>query len=104
MFLIRLIFILLTLTPYFAKIFIYYGRIAQLGEHLPYKQGVIGSSPVTPTTIPIFFIKVGFYIITTLFLPILFDSYKASSTFFNNLFWLQFSFILTCVNPTDAVT
>lgn len=26
-----------------------YGRLAQLGEHLPYKQGVIGSSPITPT-------------------------------------------------------
>ena len=26
-----------------------YGRIAQLGEHLPYKQGVTGSSPVVPT-------------------------------------------------------
>ena len=25
------------------------GRIAQLGEHLPYKQGVIGSNPVAPT-------------------------------------------------------
>ena len=25
------------------------GRIAQLGEHLPYKQGVIGSSPIAPT-------------------------------------------------------
>ncbi len=25
------------------------GRIAQLGEHLPYKQGVTGSSPVVPT-------------------------------------------------------
>ena len=25
------------------------GRIAQLGEHLPYKQGVIGSSPIVPT-------------------------------------------------------
>ena len=24
------------------------GRIAQLGEHLPYKQGVTGSSPVAP--------------------------------------------------------
>ena len=24
------------------------GRIAQLGEHLPYKQGVTGSSPVGP--------------------------------------------------------
>ena len=27
----------------------YYGSIAQLGEHLPYKQGVTGSSPVGPT-------------------------------------------------------
>ena len=26
-----------------------HGRIAQLGEHLPYKQGVTGSSPVVPT-------------------------------------------------------
>ena len=26
------------------------GRLAQLGEHLPYKQGVIGSSPIVPTT------------------------------------------------------
>ena len=26
------------------------GRLAQLGEHLPYKQGVTGSSPVGPTT------------------------------------------------------
>ena len=25
------------------------GIIAQLGEHLPYKQGVTGSSPVNPT-------------------------------------------------------
>ncbi len=25
------------------------GSIAQLGEHLPYKQGVTGSSPVVPT-------------------------------------------------------
>ena len=25
------------------------GSIAQLGEHLPYKQGVTGSSPVAPT-------------------------------------------------------
>ncbi len=29
------------------------GSIAQLGEHLPYKQGVIGSSPIAPT---IFFV------------------------------------------------
>ena len=27
----------------------FYGVIAQLGEHLPYKQGVTGSSPVNPT-------------------------------------------------------
>ena len=27
-----------------------YGSLAQLGEHLPYKQRVTGSSPVTPTT------------------------------------------------------
>ena len=26
-----------------------YGSIAQLGEHLPYKQRVTGSSPVVPT-------------------------------------------------------
>ena len=25
------------------------GSIAQLGEHLPYKQRVIGSSPIVPT-------------------------------------------------------
>ena len=25
-----------------------HGRLAQLGEHLPYKQGVTGSSPVGP--------------------------------------------------------
>ena len=25
------------------------GELAQLGEHLPYKQGVTGSSPVLPT-------------------------------------------------------
>ena len=28
---------------------ILYGILAQLGEHLPYKQGVTGSSPVAPT-------------------------------------------------------
>ena len=27
-----------------------YGIIAQLGEHLPYKQRVIGSSPIGPTS------------------------------------------------------
>ena len=26
-----------------------YGGLAQLGEHLPYKQGVSGSSPLTST-------------------------------------------------------
>ena len=26
-----------------------YGILAQLGEHLPYKQRVIGSSPIVPT-------------------------------------------------------
>ena len=34
------------------------GRIAQLGEHLPYKQGVTGSSPVVPTNYNIV-LKVG---------------------------------------------
>ena len=28
------------------------GSIAQLGEHLPYKQRVIGSSPIVPTIWP----------------------------------------------------
>ena len=28
-----------------------FGSIAQLGEHLPYKQGVTGSSPVVPTNL-----------------------------------------------------
>ena len=28
------------------------GILAQLGEHLPYKQGVTGSSPVGPTVLP----------------------------------------------------
>ncbi len=28
-----------------------WGSIAQLGEHMPYKHGVTGSSPVVPTTI-----------------------------------------------------
>ena len=27
------------------------GSIAQLGEHLPYKQEVIGSSPIVPTNL-----------------------------------------------------
>ena len=29
-----------------------YGVLAQLGEHLPYKQRVIGSSPIGPTRVP----------------------------------------------------
>ena len=29
-----------------------FGIIAQLGEHLPYKQRVIGSSPIVPTIWP----------------------------------------------------
>ena len=29
-----------------------YGSIAQLGEHMPYKHGVTGSSPVVPTIRP----------------------------------------------------
>ena len=29
--------------------YIWCGSLAQLGEHLPYKQEVIGSSPITPT-------------------------------------------------------
>ena len=28
-----------------------HGGLAQLGEHLPYKQTVIGSSPIAPTNI-----------------------------------------------------
>ena len=34
------------------------GSIAQLGEHLPYKQGVTGSSPVTSTII---FLILGYF-------------------------------------------
>ena len=33
----------------FTKVNIEYGVLAQLGEHLPYKQRVTGSSPVGPT-------------------------------------------------------
>ncbi len=29
-----------------------FGRVAQLGEHSPYKAGVTGSSPVPPTIYP----------------------------------------------------
>ena len=31
-----------------ARATVWYGSIAQLGEHLPYKQRVTGSSPVVP--------------------------------------------------------
>ena len=31
------------------RFIIMHGRLAQLGEHLPYKQGVTGSSPVSST-------------------------------------------------------
>ena len=33
------------------QIILYYGVLAQLGEHLPYKQRVIGSSPIGPIEI-----------------------------------------------------
>ena len=33
-------------------IIVYSGIIAQLGEHLPYKQRVIGSSPIGPIDMP----------------------------------------------------
>ena len=35
-------------SPFWVVIFIF-GVLAQLGEHLPYKQRVIGSSPIGPT-------------------------------------------------------
>ena len=38
-----------SLLRYHFYIKVIFGRIAQLGEHLPYKQGVIGSSPIVPT-------------------------------------------------------
>ena len=31
-----------------SPVWVVYGVLAQLGEHLPYKQGVTGSSPVGP--------------------------------------------------------
>ena len=44
------------------------GRIAQLGEHLPYKQRVIGSSPIVPTKkeqakLALFFIQIKNYLL-----------------------------------------
>ena len=33
-------------------IWVVYGVLAQLGEHLPYKQRVIGSSPIGPIHMP----------------------------------------------------
>ncbi len=35
--------------PYIVKYLTVYGRIAQPGEHSPYKAGVTGSIPVPPT-------------------------------------------------------
>ena len=32
-----------------SPIWVVFGILAQLGEHLPYKQRVIGSSPIGPT-------------------------------------------------------
>ena len=32
------------------RVVMLFGVLAQLGEHLPYKQGVIGSSPIRPTS------------------------------------------------------
>ena len=40
---------ILTIVPERCSIYHKNGRIAQLGEHLPYKQGVIGSNPIVPT-------------------------------------------------------
>ena len=37
-----------------ANFFFFIGSIAQLGEHLPYKQRVIGSSPIVPTIRSVF--------------------------------------------------
>ena len=34
------------------KYFSWNGVLAQLGEHLPYKQRVIGSSPIGPSDLP----------------------------------------------------
>ena len=42
-------FSILTITMAQTNVILKDGRIAQLGEHLPYKQGVIGSSPIVPT-------------------------------------------------------
>ena len=33
-----------------SPVWVVYGILAQLGEHLPYKQRVIGSSPIGPIT------------------------------------------------------
>ena len=39
--------------------FLGYGSIAQLGERLPYKQDVTGSSPVTPTNNTLYYMWPG---------------------------------------------
>ena len=41
--------IILSVVETVCRINDHYGSIAQLGEHLPYKQRVIGSSPIVPT-------------------------------------------------------
>ena len=46
-----LILYVLNITKWVIILLTRYGRLAQLGEHLPYKQGVIGSSPIA-TIVP----------------------------------------------------
>ena len=44
---------------WFKSSFRYYGVLAQLGEHLPYKQRVTGSSPVGPIYYPVLYVYGG---------------------------------------------
>ena len=46
---IRVVVIISQMITCWKQLTIIYGVLAQLGEHLPYKQGVTGSSPVGPT-------------------------------------------------------
>ena len=46
---IRVVVIISQMITCWKQLTIIYGVLAQLGEHLPYKQRVTGSSPVTPT-------------------------------------------------------
>ena len=41
---------------------IYYGGVAQLGEHLPCKQGVMGSNPIISTKVQV---KFNHFLLTT---------------------------------------